>query len=109
MESIISSLTGADVVGLVSLMAANIILSIAAAIKNGVFAFGNLGDFVPKRVLPLIAYLILAVLATSTDGYIVAKIAVYAGLVSMYGAGIARAVESLTGIKIPNIFAKKAE
>ncbi|KKK68062.1 hypothetical protein LCGC14_2947810, partial [marine sediment metagenome] len=81
METVINTITGADVIGLIVLMTANIALSIIAAIKNGVFAFRNLGDFVPKRILPFIVYVIVAVLATGLDGYIAAKVAIYAALV----------------------------
>lgn len=109
MDAIINALTGGDVIGLVALMAANIILSIVAAIKKGVFSFRNLGDFVPKRLMPFIAYLVIAALASVSDQYVAAQVAVYAVLVALYGAGIAAAVKSLTGISIPNIFSEKRD
>ena len=103
----IDAVSGAEVIALLALCAANVILSIIAAVCKNEFSFRNLGDFIPKRVMPLIVYLVLASLARFTDGWGAAVIAVYAGLVALYGAGIAAAVKSLTGIKIPNIFSEK--
>jgi len=105
---IIETVSGAEVIGLIALMIANVLLSICAAVKNNAFSFRNLGDFIPKRLLPLVAYLLVAVLARVSGGWTAAVIAIYAGLVAMYGAGICAAVKSLTGVSIPNIFSEKS-
>ena len=104
---IIEVITGPAIIALVALMAVNVILSVVAAVAKGEFSFRNLGDFVGTRVVPLIAYVVVALLAQVLDDWTPAVIAVYAGLVALYGAGIAAAVKSLTGVSIPNIFTEK--
>jgi len=104
---LIEVITGVEMIALIALMATNIILSIVAAISKGVFSFRNLGDFVGTRVIPLIAYIVVAMLAQVISDWTAAAITVYAGLVALYGAGIAAAVKSLTGVNIPNIFSEK--
>ena len=108
-ELLIDVCTGAEVVGLLTLLVGNTLLSIFAAIKNGVFSFRNLGDFIPNRVLPFVAYLVVALLAELVEGWVAGAIAVYAGLVAMYGAGCVAAIKSLTGIDIPGIFSERSE
>lgn len=104
---IMEVITGPEIIALVALMGCNIILSIIAAIAKGEFTFRNLGDFVGTRVMPLIAYMVVALLARVIDGWTPAAVAVYAGLVALYGAGIAAAVKSLTGVGIPDVFTEK--
>lgn len=104
---IIEVITGPAIIALVALMGVNVTLSIIAAIAKGEFTFRNLGDFVGTRVVPLIAYVVVALLAEALDDWTAAAIAVYAGLVALYGAGIAAAIKSLTGVSIPNIFTEK--
>ncbi len=104
---IIEVITGPEIIALVALMAVNVILSVSAAIARGEFSFRNLGDFVGTRVVPLIAYVVVALLAQVISDWTAAAIAVYAGLVALYGAGIAAAIKSLTGVSIPNIFTEK--
>lgn len=100
-------ITGPEIIALVSLMAANVALSIIAAIAKGEFSFRNLGDFVVTRVLPLITYVIVAMLASFIDSWTAVVIAVYAGLVALYGAGIIAAIKALTGVNIPKVFTEK--
>lgn len=104
---LIEVITGADMIALVALMAANVLLSIIAAVTKGVFSFRNLGDFVSTRVVPLIVYIIVAVLAQIISDWTAAAIAIYAGLVALYGAGILAAVKSLTGINIPSVLSER--
>ncbi len=104
---IIELVTGPEVIALVALMAANVILSVVAAIKNHEFSFRNLGDFIPNRLMPLLAYLVLAALARYVPAWAAAAVTVYAGLIAMYGAGIAAAVKSITGIDIPDSFTER--
>ena len=104
---IMEVITGPAIIALMALMAVNVILSIVAAIAKGEFSFRNLGDFVGTRVVPLIAYVVVALLAEVLDDWTAAAIAVYAGLVALYGAGIAAAVKALTGVSIPDVFTKK--
>jgi len=104
---IIEVITGPEIIALVALMAVNVILSIIAAIAKGEFSFRNLGDFVGTRVIPLIAYVVVALLAQVLDDWTAAAIAVYSGLIVLYSAGIAAAIKSLTGINIPDIFTEK--
>jgi len=104
---IVEVITGPEIIALVALMAANVILSIMAAIAKGEFSFRNLGDFVGTRVVPLIAYVVVATLAQVHQDWTPAALAVYAGLVALYGAGIAAAIKALTGVSIPNIFTEK--
>lgn len=104
---IMEVITGPAIIALVALMAVNVILSITAAIAKGEFNFRNLGDFVGTRVVPLIAYVVVALLAEVLDDWTAAAIAVYAGLVALYGAGIAAAIKALTGVSIPNVFTEK--
>ena len=106
---IMEAITGPEVVALVSLMAVNVILSIIAAIVKGVFSFRNLGKFVGTRVAPLIVYLVMALLAEVVSDWTAPALVVYAGLVALYGTGIAAAIKSLTGVNIPNIFSEKRE
>jgi len=104
---IMEVIAGPEIIALVALMAVNIILSVIAAIVKGEFTFRNLGDFVGTRVVPLIAYVVVALLAEVLDDWTPAALAVYAGLVALYGAGIAAAIKSLTGVSIPDIFTEK--
>lgn len=104
---IVDLVTGPEIIALVSLMTANVVLSILAAIKNNEFCFRKLGDFVTTRFLPLVGYLVVAGLASAVGDWAVAAVAVYIGLVAMYGAGIAAALKALTGISIPNVFTEK--
>ncbi len=106
-QVIIDVITGAEVIALVALMATNVILSIIAALSKGVFTFRKVGDFVSTRVVPLIAYMIVAMLAQAIGEWTAVVIAVYAGLVALYSAGILAALKSLTGLNIPNIFSEK--
>jgi len=101
MDTILSVITGAEVIGLVSLMTANLVLAVIAAIKSKTFSFGNLGDFVGKRMSPMITYFVVAFMANIDPQWTAAAIAVYAGLVSLYGHGVVSAIKSLTGINIP--------
>ena len=106
--SILEVITGAEVVALVALMAANIALSIIAAVSKGVFTFRKVGDFVSTRIVPLIAYVIVAMLAQAIGGeWTAVVITVYAGLVALYSTGILAALKSLTGLNIPSIFSEK--
>lgn len=76
-------------------------------LPKGEFSFRNLGDFVGTRVAPLIAYVVVALLAEVLDDWTPVALAVYAGLVALYGTGIAAAIKSLTGVSIPSIFTEK--
>jgi len=58
-------------------------------------------------VVPLIAYVVVALLAEVLDDWTPAALVVYAGLVALYGAGIAAAIKALTGVSIPSIFTEK--
>lgn len=104
---ILDVITGPEIIALVALMAANVFLSIIAAITKGEFTFRNLGDFVGKRVVPLIAYIAVALLAEVLDDWAPVAYTVYAGLVALYGSGIAAAIKALTKVKIPDIFTEK--
>ena len=104
---IMELITGPEMIALVALLAANLALSIIAAISKGAFSFRNLGDFVSTRVVPLIAYVIVAMLAQAVGEWTAVVIAVYAGLVALYSAGILTALKSLTGLNIPDIFSEK--
>ena len=104
---IMEVITGPEIIALVALMAVNVTLSIIAAIAKGEFSFRHLGDFVGTRVVPLIAYIAVALLAQVLDDWTPAAFAVYAGLIALNGAGIAAAIKALTGVKIPNIFTEK--
>lgn len=104
---IINVITGPEIIALVALMAANVILSIIAAITKGEFSFRNLGDFVGTRVVPLIAYIVVAFLAEVLDDWTPAALTIYAGLVALYGSGIAAAIKALTKVNIPDIFTEK--
>ena len=104
---LINVITGPAIIALVALMAANVILSIVAAVARGEFSFRNLGDFVGTRVVPLIAYVVVALLAQVLGDWTPAALTVYAGLVALYGAGIAAAIKALTGVSIPDIFTEK--
>ena len=106
---IIEIISGPAIIALVALMAANVILSITAAISKGEFSFRSLGNFVGTRVVPLIVYIVVALLAQVLDNWTAVAMAVYAGLVALYGTGIAAAIKSLTGVNIPNIFTEKGE
>jgi len=108
MESaLIQVVTGANSISLIALMSANILLSVIAAIKNGVFSFRNFGDFVPKRILPYIAWVVVAVLAKVVGEWEGVAVTIYAGLIAMYSTGILAAIKSLTGISIPEVFSEK--
>lgn len=108
MELIIKEvICGAQTIALVSLMAADVILAIIAAIKTGKFTFRSLGDFVPNRVLPLLAYIVIGSLAKLTDGWAPVAVSVYVGLVAMYSTAILTAVREITGVDIPDMLVKK--
>ncbi len=105
--AIMEIVTGPEAIAIIALMAANVALSIIAAISKGVFSFRNLGDFVGTRVVPLIAYVIVGMLAQVVGEWTAVVIAVYAGLVALYSAGILAGLKSLTGLNIPDIFSEK--
>jgi len=98
---------GPEIIALVALMVANVLLAIIAALYKGEFSFRNLADFVPNRIMPLIAYIVVAILASVVDGWTAVAIAVYTGLIVLYGAGITAALKALTGINIPEVFTEK--
>lgn len=100
-------LTGAETIALVALMAANVLLSIIAAIQKNVFSFRNLGDFVTTKIWPLLAYIIVAMLTQVIGEWAAVAIAVYAGLVALYSTGILAALKSLTGLNIPTILSER--
>jgi len=104
---IIEAISGPEVIALVALMVANIVLALLAALKNGVFRLGNLADFIPKRLMPFFAYLIVVALAEFVKDYGAIAVVVYAGLVGLYSKGILAALKSLTGIQLPDIITKK--
>ena len=100
----VAALTGPEVIALVALGGANVILCMLAAFMKGTFDLQESGKFVSSRVVPLIAYLVIAVLATMADGYTAIAGVVYAGLVLLYGTGILKALKSLfPGLKFPLI------
>ena len=100
-------LTGGQMTGLVALMVANLLLSIAAATKNKVFSLGHLGDFVPNRIWPLIAWIVVAILAATSGEWGAMAGLVYAGVVAIYTRGILAAIKSLTGLPIPDFISEK--
>lgn len=104
---IVDLVTGPEIIALVSMMTANVVLSVLAAIKNNEFCFRKLGDFVTTRFLPLVGYLVVAGLAKVVGDWTIAAVAVYVGIVAMYSAGILAALKALTGISIPNVFTEK--
>ena len=107
MEQILmQALTGPAMIALVALLAANLCLSVVAAIAKRVFTFRKLSDFVPRRVLPLVGYIIVAALAEVVDGWNAVAIATYAGLVALYATGILAALRSL-GLKLPDVVTEK--
>lgn len=106
-QAILGVLTGTQTVALISLMAANVILSIIAAVYKNEFELGHLGDFVPNKIWPFIAYLVVGVLAEFVDGFTAVAIAVYVGLTGLYIRGILAAIKSITGLNIPNILSEK--
>ena len=107
LEQILNSLLGADTIVLIALIVANLALSIVAAVQKKVFTFRKLGDFVNTRVLPFVAYLIVAGLAQVVTEAVVAQVAVYAGLIAMYVAAILAALKSITGLNIPSFLSEK--
>jgi hypothetical protein len=105
-NEIIEVLKSAEMIAVVSVMGANVILAIAASFRTGTFELGRLGDFIIQRVLPAMVYIVVAVLAKLVDGYTAVSLAVFAGLMAMYGRGILTAIKDLTGIEIPEPTAK---
>lgn len=103
---IIEVLKSAEMIALTALLGANVVLGIVAAFYTGSFELGKLGNFISQRVLPAIVYVVMAVLARFVDGYTAVAIAVYAGLVAMFGRGILTAIKDITGIEIPEPAAK---
>lgn len=103
---ILNAVSGPEVIALVALLAANLILSILAALQKGTFSFRNLADFVPNRVVPLIAYFVVAALADFAGGYQAVAVAVYAGLVALYSTGVLKALKSM-GLKLPDVTTEK--
>lgn len=105
--NIIEAVTGPEVIALLALLAANWVLSIVAALAKGVFTFARVADFITTRLLPLVAYLVVAALADFVSGWEAVVVATYAGLVALYSTGILRALKSLTGLKLPAIISEK--
>lgn len=99
--NIIDVLKSAEMIAITALMAANVILGVMAAFWTGKFELGKLGDFVWKRVGPMVVYIIMAVLTKFVDQWLAVAIAVYVGLVAMYGRGILSAIKDITGLDIP--------
>lgn len=102
-DQIMAVITGSQMFALFALMIINVILSIAVAIAKGEFSFDELPKFIPNRVWPLIAYVMVALLAAFSSEWAPIAIAVYAGLVVLYTKGILAAVKSITGLQIPDI------
>lgn len=106
LEQILEVLTGAEIIALSSLMAGNVILSVIAALVKGVFKFRELGNFVGKKVGPLVVYIIVALFAEFSPDWAPLAIAAMAGLIAMYTSGILAAAKSL-GLPLPDIFTEK--
>lgn len=106
-NAIVAAISGPEIIALLALIAANLILSIVAALAKGVFTFRKLADFIPTRVMPLFGYLVVAALADIVDGWDAVAIAIYAGLAALYTAGILAGLKSLTGLKIPDVISEK--
>lgn len=94
-------------IGLLVLMAGNVILSVVAAIAKNTFEFSHLGDFVGTRLWPFIGYLITAILATMVDEMIALAAATGAAIFAVYMRGILAAIKSLTGANIPDVLTEK--
>lgn len=103
---IIEVLKSAEMIALTALMAANVILGIIAAFWTKTFELGKLGDFVWKKIGPMVVYIIMAVLAKFVDNWLAVAIAVYVGLVAIYGRGILSAIKDITKLDIPEPLAK---
>ena len=106
LPAIIEVMQSKMMIALASIMGANVILGIFAAFWTGTFELGKLGDFVVKRVLPMIVYIIMAVLSVIVSEWEAVALAVYAGLVAMYARGILTAIKDITGFDIPEPLAK---
>ena len=106
-NSIISAITGGPVIALLVLLAANLVLSLIAAIQKGTFNLAKLSDFIPKRLWPFLAYVVVALLAQAVAEFAAVAVVVYVGLVSLYVKGILAAVKSITGLAIPDVISEK--
>jgi hypothetical protein len=104
MEVLNSAQTGA----LVALVAADVILSIIAALKTHTFTFRNVGDFVLQRVGPAVVYIVVAVMSTIAGGQWPAlAVTVYAGLMAAFTSATLKAISTITGIPMPAFLINK--
>jgi len=106
-ELLVEVLASGTMIALVALMLGNVLLSVIAAIAKKTFSFRNLGDFGLTRVLPMIGYIVMAILSNFADSLVAIEVATYAGLIALYSTGIIAALKSLTGINIPDILSEK--
>ena len=108
-QALIDVVTGGQMVGLVALLVANMVLSIAAAIKNSMFMWGEFGNFVTTRIWPLIAWIVVAGLLGSTGEWAGIANLVYVGIIAIYTRGILAGLKSLTGLPIPDVISEKGK
>ena len=106
-QAILEAVMGPVSMGLLILMAGNLILSIVAALKNGIFEIGHLGDFINTKFWPWVGYVLAAMLAVFDERLLAVAVATATGLTAIYLRGILAAFRSLTGIKIPDILTEK--
>lgn len=105
--AIVDAISGVEVIGLLALAAANFALSVTAALARGVFSFRKVANFIPTRLAPMVGYCVIAALANLMQGWAAVAVATYAGLVTLYGAGILAALRSLTGLRLPDSLTEK--
>jgi hypothetical protein len=91
---------------MIGLLIAALVLGVAAAIKDKSFQWGKFGDFVPDKIWPLIAWVVVAALAGLSGEWSSIGALVYAGVIAIYTKGILGSVKTLTGLDIPDAISK---
>ena len=107
LDGIIAVLTGSQTIALISLLGANFLLALIAAIKDGSFNLAKLSDFIPRRIAPFLVYVVVAVLAEIITDFAAMAITVYVALAALYVKGVIAAIKSITGLPIPDNISEK--
>ena len=101
--AIMTVINSGQMKAMIVLLIAALVLGVASAIKSGTFKWSEFGKFVPDKIWPLIAWVVVAVIANMSNEWAGLGNLVYAGIIAIYTKGILGSVKLLTGLDIPKV------